>query len=221
MPDIEVTALSWVPPLARGLVRDLRIRWVLEELGRPYRTRLFDRRTSGPEERQPEQPFGQVPAFREGNVHMFESGAVCLWLAERAESDVLLPRGEAARARAMSWCFAALNSVEPYIHMVQCATLFDADKPGAAEFAPATEERLHARLVQLGDALGDRPWLEDRFTVADLLMVCVLRQLSRSGRLGSHPRLASYVERGEDRPAFHRALAAQLADFVDDKEANT
>src|SRR6185436_6036064 len=110
---IEITGYSWVPPLARGLVRDLRVRWALEELGLPYRVRLFDRRTAGPETRIPDQPFGQVPAFIEADLHLFESGAIVLYLAERSET--LLPRDEAGRTRAMAWCFAALNSVEPYI----------------------------------------------------------------------------------------------------------
>jgi len=211
MSDIEVTAFSWVPPTARGLVRDLRVRWALEEMGESYSTQLYDRRVSGPEDRKPEQPFGQVPAFREGDVAMFESGAICLHLAERSEA--LLPRDPAARALAQSWTIAALASVEPYITMLQHVVLFDADKPGAAEFAPSTEARLAGRLEQLTEALGEREWLAGQFTVADVIMVTVLRQLWRNDRLGAHPSLAAYVRRGEARPAFTRALAAQLNDF--------
>ena len=215
MSDIEVTAFSWVPPMPRGLVRDLRVRWALEEIGLPYSTRLFDRRISGPEERKPEQPFGQVPAFREGDVEMFESGAICLWLAQR--SNALLPPDDAGRARAMSWTFAALNSVEPNILMVQYATLFDADKPGAAEFAPTLKGRLDDRLQLLSDALGEAEWLGGTFSVADLLMVSVLRQISRGNQLASFANLAAYVARGEARPAFQRALAAHMGDFIDDE----
>jgi len=213
--SIEITAYSWVPPFARGLVRDLRIRWVLEEMGTPYAVHLFDRRTAEADTRQPDQPFGQVPAFREGDVAMFESGAICLYLAER--SDALLPRAPAARARALSWAVAALNSIEPWVLMVQCVTLFDRDKPGAADFAPTAVERLNARLAQLAAALDDREWLEDSFTVADILMVHVLLSLRRSGILAGHPTLAAYAERGEARPAYQRALAAQMADFIADE----
>lgn len=212
-----VTAYSWVPPMARGLVRDLRVRWVLEEMGKPYRAELFDRQTSGPEDRKPRQPFGQVPAYREGDVEMFESGAVCLWLAER--DPLLMPDDEAARARAMSWLFAALNSVEPTITVVQHVTLFDADKPGAEEFAPAARSRLSDRLTQLSEALGDREWLDKEFTVADLIMVTVLRQLKRPGLLEPFPNLVAYVDRGEARPAFKRALDAQMSDFKSDEHA--
>jgi glutathione S-transferase len=210
----ELTAFSWVPPMPRGLVRDLRARWVLEEMGQPYRTRLFDRRISGPEERKPDQPFGQVPAMREGAAVLFESGAICLWLAER--DLALLPRDPVARADALSWVFAALNSVEPNILMLQYVTLFDADKPGAAEFAPTAKSRLYDRLLQLAEALGGKDWLAGQFTVADVLMVSVLRQLGRGDRLDPFPTLLAYVGRGEARPAFQRALAAHMADFLDD-----
>ena len=216
MADIELTAFSWVPPMPRGLVRDLRVRWALEEIGLPYVTRLFDRRTSGPEDRKPEQPFGQVPAFSEGDVEMFESGAICLWLAER--SPALLPSDPAGRARAMSWTFAALNSVEPSILLMQYVVLFDADKPGAAEFAPTAEARLADRLGQLSEALGDNDWLDGAFSVADLLMVSVLRQVTRNNRLAAFPNLAAYVARGEARPAFPRALASHMGDFIADEE---
>ncbi len=212
--EIELTAFSWVPPMPRGLVRDLRARWVLEEIGRPYRTRLFDRRTSGPEDRKPDQPFGQVPAMREGEAVLFESGAICLWLAER--DPVLLPRDDATRAKVLSWVFAALNSVEPNILMLQYVTLFDADKPGATDFTPTAKSRLADRLLQLAEALGDSDWLAGQFTIADVLMVSVLRQLMRGDQLAPFPTLVAYVGRGEARPAFERALAAHMADFVED-----
>lgn len=212
--DIELTAFSWVPPMPRGLVRDLRARWVLEEMGQPYRTRLFDRRSSGPEERKPDQPFGQVPAMREGEAVLFESGAICMWLAER--DPALMPQDDETRAKVLSWVFAALNSVEPNILMLQYVTLFDADAPGAAEFVPTAESRLADRLLQLSEALGGNEWLAGSFTVADVLMVSVLRQLMRGDRLAAFPTLRAYVERGEARPAFQRALAAHMADFIDD-----
>ncbi|MGE3692493.1 MAG: glutathione S-transferase family protein [Novosphingobium sp.] len=211
---MELTAFSWVPPMPRGLVRDLRVRWALEELGLPYGTRLYDRRISGPEDRKPEQPFGQVPAFTNGDVELFESGAICLWLAERYPG--LMPEDEPGRAKAMSWTFAALSSIEPNVLMMQYTRLFDADKPGAAEFALTAESRLAEKLTLLAEALGDRDWLDGRFTVADLTMVSVLRQLTRGDRLAPFPTLAAYVARGEARPAFERAMAAHMGDFVDD-----
>ena len=211
MADLTLMTFDWVPEPPRGFVRDLRVRWALEEMGQAYATRLYDRRVSGPEDRMQEQPFGQVPAFRDGDVAMFESGAICLHLAERSEA--LLPTDPATRALAQSWTIAALASVEPYISMLQMVCLFDADKPGAAEFAPSVEARLADRLDQLAAALGESEWLTSQFTVADVIMITVLRQLWRNDRLESFPKLAAYVRRGEARPAFQRALAAQLADF--------
>ena len=215
MAEGELTAYSWVPEMARGLVRDLRVRWALEELGLPYQTKLFDRRASGPEERKPEQPFGQVPAWRDGDVALFESGAICLWLAQH--HDELLPPDDAGRAKAMSWTFAALNSVEPFVLIMQVVRLFDADKPGAQEFAPSADKRLADRLTQLAEALGDAEWLCGTFTVADVIMASVLRPLLRSKRLAAFPSLAAYVARGEARPAFQRALEAQFDDFIADE----
>lgn len=214
MPEMELTAFSWVPPMPRGLVRDLRVRWALEEIGQPYRTRLYDRRTSGPEDRKPEQPFGQVPAFKNGDVELFESGAICLWLAEHHAG--LLPDDEPGRAKAMSWTFAALSSIEPNILMLQYVTLFNADAPGAREFVPTAESRLADKLAMLVEALGDRQWLDGEFSVADLMMVSVLRQLTRGERLAPFPSLATYVDRAEARPAFQRAMAAHMGDFIPD-----
>jgi len=209
---IEITGYSWVPPLARGLVRDLRVRWALEELGLPYRVRLFDRRTAGPETRIPDQPFGQVPAFIEGDLHLFESGAIVLYLAERSET--LLPRDEAGRTRAMAWCFAALNSVEPYIMELRAVGLFDKDKDWAKESSPGVG-LVRDRLAQLAAALGDKDWLEGRFTVGDLLMASVLLILRNTDLVAEQPNLAAYQARAAARPAYIRALAAQMADFTE------
>lgn len=210
---IEITAYSWVPEFSKGLVRDLRVRWTLEELGLPYRVRLYNRAISEAGDRIPEQPFGQVPCLVEGDVRMFESGAICLWLAER--SDLLLPREAKARASAMGWAFAALNSIEPFLLSYQMANVFDADKPGAADYAPATEERLRARLGQLSDALGTNDWLTGRFTVADILMVQVLSPLMKRRLPGIPDNIAAYADRGQARPAYRQALADQMAGFTD------
>jgi glutathione S-transferase len=212
---IEITAYSWVPPFAQGLVRDLRVRWALEEIGLPYRVRLFDRRTAEAETRIPDQPFGQVPAFFEGDVRMFESGAIVLYLAER--SEILMPRDEAGRTRALCWAFAALNSVEPPI-MQLLFVLWDKDKPWAQERRPAAEEWARSRLAQLADALGDKPWLEGEFSAGDLLMASVLQILRSTDLVAEHPNLANYLERAKARPAYIRALDAQMADFINDEQ---
>jgi glutathione S-transferase len=212
---IEITAYSWVPPFAKGLVRDLRVRWALEEIGLPYRVRLFDRRTAEAETRIPDQPFGQVPAFFEGDVRMFESGAIVLYLAER--SEILMPRDESARTRTLSWAFAALNSVEPPI-MQLLFTLWDKDKPWAQERRPAAEQLARARLAQLADALGGKPWLEGEFSAGDLLMASVLQILRSTDLVAEHPNLANYLERAKARPAYIRALDAQMADFINDEQ---
>lgn len=215
---IEVTAFDWVPPFARGLVRDLRVRWALEELGIPYRTRLVSRFDSSgpvPNFAIADHPFNQVPGFADGDARLFESGAICLHLAER--DDRLLPRDPTARAAALSWAFAALNSIEPFILHHQILSIFDRDKPGAADYAPVALERLRARLTLLADALGDRAWLADSFTVADILMVHVLAPPSVQAA-GPPDNLAAYLARGKARPAYQAALAAQTEDFrADDK----
>jgi glutathione S-transferase len=212
---IEITAYSWVPPFAKGLVRDLRVRWALEEIGLPYRVLLFDRRTAEAETRIPDQPFGQVPAFFEGDVRMFESGAIVLYLAER--SEILMPRDEAGRTRALCWAFAALNSIEPPI-MQLLFTLWDKDKPWAQERRPAAEQLARARLAQLADALGGKPWLEGEFSAGDLLMASVLQILRSTDLVAEHPNLANYLERAKARPAYIRALDAQMADFINDEQ---
>jgi glutathione S-transferase len=211
----EVTAFAWVPPFARGQVRDLRVRWALEELGRPYRVRLL----SGPDRPKDyfrEQPWGQVPAYREGAIRLFECGAIALHIAESDPEHRLLPRDSVARGRAISWLFAALNSVDPQIGALNLVDLFEAESEWARAARSAIVARLDVRLGRLADWLGQRDWLEDRFTVGDLLMVATLRSIDDAELLAGHPTLSAYVVRGEARPAFQRALAAQLADFVPD-----
>lgn len=217
MPDsetaaIEITGYNWVPDFAKGLVRDLRVRWALEEIGLPYRVRLLHPAEPRPETFLLEQPFGQVPTYREDDVHLFESGAILLHIGEKDER--LLPREAQARARVTSWVFAALNSIEPFILSYQLANVFDADKPGATDYAPATGKRLGQRLRQLSDALGTRDWLTERFSVADILMAHVLMPPTKAGFDAMPENLAAYVERARARPAFQAALAAQLGDFT-------
>ncbi|OYW16105.1 MAG: hypothetical protein B7Z39_02845 [Novosphingobium sp. 12-64-8] len=209
---IEVTALGWVPEGARGHVRDLRVRWALEEAGLPYRTRLLSGAIGEerPAEYYREQPWGQVPVYREGDVQMFECGAIALHIAER--SEVLLPRDDVGRARAITWLFAALNTMDVAIMGYLMAAVFNADKPWSADAGETFGTFLTQRLARLGDWLGDSEWLEGRFTVGDLMMVATLRGeeiLDRAPR-----NVVDYVARGEARPAFQRALAAQLADFT-------
>lgn len=207
-----LTALRWVPPGARGLVRDLRARWAFEEVGQPYRTELLDFAEIKQPAHRARQPFGQVPTLHDGPIRLFESGAIVLHIAERHPG--LLPADPVARARATEWLFAALSSVEPRIFDYQAAHLFERDQPWSAERRPYVTEKLSDRLGELVAALGDGHWLGgDTFTAGDLMMVSVLRQLGRTGLLDRHPSIAAYVARGEARPAFARALAAQLADF--------
>lgn len=209
---ITVSAFRWVPDFARGQVRDLRVRWALEEAGLPYRTRLLEQGDQDGADYRALQPFGQVPIFEEDGEVLFESGAIVLHLGERSEA--LLPKDAAARARATQWLIAALNSVEPFVTNVVLAELFYADQAWARERAPAAREFAQRRIAAVGKALGDKPWLDgDRFTAGDLLMSSVLRIMPD---LIEAANLAAYVERCTARPAFQRALSAQLADFRDE-----
>ena len=206
-----ITAYSWVPPLARGLVRDLRVRWALEEAGVDYAVRLIDPRAK-PDEYFTEQPFGQVPAYRDETASLFESGAIVLHIGERSEA--LLPADPAARARAVAWTFAALNSVEPYASQLLTLNLFYPDAGWANERRPEVVRMVESRLGHLVRHLGEREHLEGGFTAGDLLMTTVLRILDHTDLVASRPTLAAYKQRCEGRPAFARALAAQLADFT-------
>jgi glutathione S-transferase len=209
---ITVYAFRWVPPFARGQVRDLRVRWALEEAGLPYRTHLLEAGEKDTAEYRALQPFGQVPAFEEDGRALFESGAIVLHIGER--SDALLPSDPHARARATQWVIAALNSVEPYVMAVAMAELFHAGEEWARLRGPGARALAERRVQQVADALGDRPYLDgERFTAGDLLMASVLRIIPD---LVAGPKLAAYVERCTARPAFKRALAAQLADFRPD-----
>jgi glutathione S-transferase len=206
---ITISAFRWVPPFAQGQVRDLRVRWALEEAGLPYGTRLLEQGDQDKADYRALQPFGQVPIFEEDGHVLFESGAIVLHLGER--SDALLPKDPGARARATQWLIAALNSIEPHIMSVAAIELFYADQewaklrlPGARDFA------LH-RLDSLAKALGDKPYLDgERFTAGDLMMTTVLRIVPE---LVVDARLTAYVDRCTARPAFRRALDAQIGDF--------
>jgi glutathione S-transferase len=209
----EVTAYRWVPDFAQGLVRDLRVRWALEEIERPYRVRLLDVTKPRPEEYFCEQPFGQVPAYRDDQVQLFESGAILIHIG--LQDERLLPTDTSQRMRAIAWLIAALNSVEPAIFPLLMINVFNKGEAWTEEAKPKFLERLNGRLKCMSDALGDKEWLEDRFTIADLMLVTVLRQLRGGRTLDAFPNLAAFVARGEARPAFQRALADQLAVFAE------
>jgi glutathione S-transferase len=211
----EVTAYRWVPGFAQGLVRDLRVRWALEEIGRPYRVRLLDVTKPRPEEYFCEQPFGQVPAYRDDEVQLFESGAILIHIGMQDER--LLPRDHAQRMRAIAWVIASLNSVEPAIFPLLMINVFNKGEAWTEEARPKFMERLNSRLKCMSDALSDNEWLEDRFTIADLLLVTVLRQLRGGHVLDQYPNLVAFVARGEARPAFQQALADQLAVFAENE----
>jgi glutathione S-transferase len=206
---ITITAFERSPDGGKGLARDTRVRWALEEAGLPYDVRFV----SFAEMKEPAHlavhPFGQIPTFEEGDLALFETGAIVFHIAER--HTALLPEDPDARARAITWMFAALSSVEPPILDLQTAKFAEGDKPWAQERMQLVFDRIRARLRQLADHLGDAEWLDGRFSAGDLLMVSVLLRLRMSGILDEFPTLAAYVARGEARPAYQRAFAAQLA----------
>jgi len=203
-----ITTFARVPDFARGFVRDIRARWAFEEVGQPYAVELV-RDAKGAEHRA-RQPFGQVPTYADDEMQIFESGAIVLRIAERG--GALLPDNPAARARAIQWLIAALNSVEPWVMQIAVVDLFEADKPWSAMRRDQVVADLNGRLTDLSAALGDRQWLDgDAFTVGDLMMVSVLGQLRNTDLLMHHPNLADYVTRGEARPAHVKAMADHLA----------
>lgn len=208
----EVTAYTWVPDFAQGFVKDLRVRWALEEAGLPYTERLIDHQQKLQAEHLARQPFAQVPVYRDERGELFESGAIVLRIAEG--TDALMPADPAARARVMSWAFAALNSIEPHVANVTGTMLFHGDAPWAAGYLESARAMMNTRLTQLSGWLNGRNYLEaERFTAADLLMASVLRELGRDGSFERFPDLAAYCERCVSRPAFARALEAQLKAF--------
>ena len=211
MTTIRVSVFRAVPPFAQGLVRDLRVRWALEEAGLPYVENVI-----GPEDQKSAayrrlQPFGQVPAYEEGDLVLFESGAIVHHIAQR--SPALMPADPADRARVTAWLFAALNSIEPQIQNLTAIDLFYAQEDWAKARRPGAVEAVQKRLQDLAAALGDRNYLEGRFSAADLLMTTVLRILRHTDIVAQIPVLENYRLRCEARPAFHRALAAQMAVF--------
>ena len=216
MPSPQITCYAFenVPPFARGLVRDLRVRWALEECGLDYSTRLIGggQAAVARDEYTKLQPFGQVPTLQLGELTLFESGAIVLHLAE--EHAELMPREPLARAHTKQWMFAALNTVEPQVQNLAEVDLFHADKSWAAERRPLVLEAVHKRLNPVAAHLADRPHLVDEFTAADLLMTSVLRTLRHTTIVEQYPALLAYQQRCEARPAFERALAAQMADFL-------
>lgn len=208
---IKVSTFRWVPPFAQGLVRDLRVRWALEEAKIPYEAKLIGPEDQASASYRQWQPFGQVPAYEEDGFLMFESGAIVYCIAER--SDALMPSDPKGRMRTLTWMFAALNSIEPRVQQLAEIDLFNADQDWAKARRPAVLEALTKRLTALSDWLGGRDYLEGRFTAADLLMTTVLRILRHSDLLSKFPTLEGYRQRCEARPAFQKALADQMASF--------
>jgi glutathione S-transferase len=207
---IEITAFRWVPDFAQGLVRDLRARWALEEASLDYRVRLLDQER--PPEYLLEQPFDQVPCFSDGKIKIFETGAIVQYIGE--QSEALLPRDPQGKYRAIQWTYAALNSVEPaFINLLLIDVFFQGQewaklrRPGAVDFAKL-------KLKRISDWLGDKEWLEDRFTIGDLVMTTTLRFLRHTDLVAGVPNLAAYLKRAEDRPAFKQALSDQVAAYA-------
>ncbi|MGJ3699961.1 glutathione S-transferase family protein [Variovorax sp. AFSI2.2] len=207
-----ITAFERSPDRGRGLARDMRVRWALEEVGQPYDVRLVSFKEMKEPAHRALHPFGQIPTYEEGDLALFESGAIVFHIAERRAG--LLPDDATARARAIAWMFAALNTVEPPILDREIATLVERDKTWYGERLPVLEDRVRIRLGQLSSRLGDADWLDGAFSAGDLLMVTVLRRLSGSGLLDGYPNLCAYIARGEARPAYKRAFADQLAVFT-------
>lgn len=210
---ITITAFKWVPPFAEGLVRDLRARWALEEAGIPYATRLIGQEDKDTAEYRKMQPWGQVPVMEDDGLVLFESGAIVQYIADKSGSEALMPRDPAGRAKATQWMYAALNSVEPHVSNLSNIDIFYPDQEWAKLRRPSQEEFTRMKLASLARRLGGREWLEDRFTAGDLMMISVLQNLRHTDIVTADPVLGPYVARGEARPAFQRALAAQIAPF--------
>ncbi len=209
---ITITAFERSPDRGKGLARDMRVRWALEEVGQPYHVRLLSFAEMKEPAHRALHPFGQIPTYEEGDLVLFESGAIIFHIAERHAG--LLPADANARARAIAWMFAALNTVEPPILDLQIAMLLERDKSWFEQRLPDVQDRIRVRLGELSDRLGNADWLDGVFSVGDLLMVSVLLRLKGSGLLDEYPKLSAYVASGEARPAYKRAFAAQLAVFT-------
>ena len=207
-----ITAFERSPDRGRGLARDTRVRWALEDVGQPYEVRLVSFAAMKEPAHRALHPFGQIPTYEEGDLALFESGAIVFQLAGRHAG--LLPDDANPRARAITWIFAALNTVEPPILELTTARILEGDKPWSKDRLPLVEDRVRDRLKQLSARLGSADWLDGAFSAGDLMMVSVLLRLKASGILGEYPNLAAYVARGEARPAYKRAFDAQLAVFT-------
>jgi glutathione S-transferase len=206
---ITITAFERSPDGGKGLARDTRVRWALEEVGQPYQVRLVSFRAMKEPAHQALHPFGQIPTYEEGDLALFETGAIVLHIAERHAG--LLPNDASARARAISWMFAALNTVEPPILELATAKILEADRPWSKERLPLVQDRIRERLDQLCIRLGDADWLDGAFSAGDLMMASVLLRVKPAGMLDECPNLAAYLARAQARPAYKRAFAAQLA----------
>ncbi|WP_337183135.1 glutathione S-transferase family protein [Shinella sp.] len=209
---ITITAFENSPDRGRGLARDMRVRWALEEVGQPYEVRLVSFDALKTPAHLSIHPFGQIPTYEEGGLALSESGAIVLHIAERHPG--LLPEEADARARAIMWMFSALSTVEPPVVENTMASLFERDEPWYAERQPLLDKRVRTRLDELSRRLGDAAWLDGAFSAGDLMMVTVLRRLERSSLLQEFPNLVAYIARGEARPAYKRAFADQLAVFA-------
>ncbi len=206
---ITITAFERSPDGGKGLARDTRVRWALEEVGQPYEVRLVSFRAMKEPAHLRLHPFGQIPTYEDGDLALFETGSIVFHLAQHYPG--LLPEDAPARARAITWMFAALSTVEPPILDLSNTKIAESDKPWSKDRLPVVEERIRQRLTQLTARLGDAEWLDGAFSAGDLMMVSVLLRLRPSGILDQFPTLAAYVARGEARPAYKRAFAAQLA----------
>ena len=204
-----ITAFERSPDGGKGLARDTRVRWALEEVGQPYEVRLVSFKAMKEPAHLALHPFGQIPTYEEGDLTLFESAAIVFHIAERHAG--LMPEDANARSRAIAWMFAAINTMEPPINDRGMAMLFEQEKSWFAERIAILEERAHARLGELSSRLGDADWLDGAFSAGDLLMVSVLLRVKSSGILDGYPNLAAYLARGEARPAYKRAFDAQLA----------
>jgi glutathione S-transferase len=207
-----ITAFERSPDRGKGLARDMRVRWALEEVGQPYDVRLLSFQAMQEREHLALHPFGQIPTYEEGGLVLFESGAIVLHIAERHAG--LLPQDDNARARAIAWMFAALNTVEPAIVELSMAKVLEGNEPWYEQRLPILQNRVRKRLGELSARLGDAGWLDGEFSAGDLLMITVLLRGKASGMVDEFPNLAAYVARGEARPGYKRAFAAQLAVFA-------